>query len=120
MAQGGSDSSMDDCNALHGDEILFCYPVQIPLWTIVTAEEDVSILQFDRSDSSMDDCNEQQTCLNCEFNAVQIPLWTIVTPQNGYTVLSLAGSDSSMDDCNPKTRFCMTRNTRFRFLYGRL
>ncbi len=54
-----SDSSMDDCNLsnrIRGRRLFF---VQIPLWTIVTAEQEHGVDAVVRSDSSMDDCNRR-------------------------------------------------------------
>ena len=53
-----SDSSMDDCNTLHG----------APGAEVETG-----------SDSSMDDCNGRFCNRKCAGRWVQIPLWTIVT-----------------------------------------
>jgi len=54
----GSDSSMDDCNALRSSvPTSFGTTVQIPLWTIVTTLKNSKRKVVQSSDSSMDDCN---------------------------------------------------------------
>ncbi len=76
-------------------------PVQIPLWTIVTADNPLKMKSINRSDSSMDDCNPTRPGVSGFSTRVQIPLWTIVTFLIVKALkLHKQGSDSSMDDCN--------------------
>ncbi len=97
--EGGSDSSMDDCNGDYGSVARPDVLVQIPLWTIVTKAIAILPNIVTSSDSSMDDCNSALPRPAVPRSGVQIPLWTIVTHlRNGL----------------------LSHEYVFRFLYGRL
>ena len=92
------DSSMDDCNTLHG----------APGAEVETG-----------SDSSMDDCNGRF----CNRNARPLgsdSLWTIVTGRRRSSRNNKMVFRFSMDDCNVGKNSLTVDFGEFRFLYGRL